>query len=797
MIGGSFFQGTAIEDATGIIGEIDPDAVVTDIETQITSNGYMACALLEYDRLSGEIDCLGGTHIESIDTNVTLFDFQSYPIAYDLPVSNILLSNNSSNSDMSDIRPGLKPLQFDADGNRYVKASLYNVTTGEYGNPGIIKISPDNVASQIFSLDSINVLKYFVLSNGDIAYTYSNLTNPGDRGIQMHQDGNHLNISDSTSFQADTASTLIINNNLTVSRTDGGGFNQLPLSYNDKSPRSNPFFLSDDGSLYGCVNFDDFGTDQTVSLLPYREDPLFEGCNTGLIAQGHRVSSEEIPIGTLGTTEIIRVLRLSDGTVFDVFSSDDYPNADRYNINTLAYGSNTIIFAADRTTAPTGAVIGEIDVSKLSQALPEAEYLTLNEVGSSVAASNSVRDITPLPIIEPTGTAAAPKVTDVFFNDHEHSQIGVEFSEFMNKASVGDALSLQENSNPVEFIPFWIYKNLFLMADTNGFDDANGDNVIDKEDYQAYQHSTPYDLNIDPSIAMDIAGRLMNTATDPNTSHQFTFTDRAAFYATGLSHSDLEQQSFADGKIGRLTYGDCNDCNVDKQHDWQDNQMGIENYWGHYHDNRYIKLTDITLNAATLSHRVEFDFYSFSYFGLAIKNSSHDDSASDSVTNGWALYWQFNANTEDNPINPILSYINSPATGFYIQPNGNDGEINSFNSSRASSDHFKRDSWARYRVDLINSQIEISVLNPATDQFELVTSTAQPILANGDTAEFWFMFQSIQNQEIDNIRLVNLLDASTEGDLIAETDFEDEDDPFGAFNSLQTMGTKDFAPVSW
>ncbi len=801
-------QGIVIENASGIVGEIDPEVVVTEIETQLTSNGYMACQLLEYSRLSGETDCLGGIHIESINTNIFLFlDFNSYPISYDLPVSNILLTDKSY-TDMSGVRPGLKPLQFDADGNRYVMGSLYNASSDEYGPEGIIKISPDNIANQVFSLDSIDVSKYLVLPNGDIAYSYNNLADFNDRGIKVFQNGNHLTISDKTNFQADTASTLIINYDLfpgfnyklVVSRADGSGFNELPLSHNDRKLGNNPLILSDDGSLYGCVSKSDFPFRETVSLLPYRERPLFEGCDYGLIAQGHHVSAEEIPIGNLGATELIQVLRLSDGTIFEVFSSDDYANADRYNVNSLAYASNTIIFAADRTTTPTGAVIGEIDVSKLSQGKTEAEYLTLHEVGSSVAASNSVRDITPLPIIEPTGTAAAPKITDVPFNAHEHSQIGLEFSEFMNKASVGNALSLEENSNPVEFIPFWIYKNLFLLADTDGFGDANGDNIIDKEDYQAYQHSIPYDLNIDPNIAMDIAGRLMNTATNPNTSHQFSFMDRAAFYATtGQSLSDFDQQSFASGKFARLRDARCNACIIDAEEAWQTGMDGIKNYWGMYHGDRYFKLVDIPLNAAALSHRVEFDFSSNDFgdqFGLAIKNSSHVNSASGNSSNIRQLTWLYNADTEINPIDSSLPQVNSPATGFFIIPSTNNGRIETYNLPDTSSNHIKMASWARYRVDMIGGQIEISILNPATNLFELITSTDQPILANGDTAEFWFMLQ-LSPYEIDNIRLVNLINASTEGNVIAETDFEDEDDPFGAFNSLQTMGTKDFAPVSW
>ena len=113
-----------------------------------------------------------------------------------------------------------------------------------------------------------------------------------------------------------------------------------------------------------------------------------------------------------------------------------------------------------------GAVIGQIDITLLAQGAPESEYLTLEEVNSVTASTNSVRQISPLPILKPDSTAVAPKVIQYLTTINEPTQIGLEFSEFMDRKTVLDNLSLtaSDSNTQIEYIPVWVFKNLYLLA---------------------------------------------------------------------------------------------------------------------------------------------------------------------------------------------------------------------------------------------------------------------------------------------------------------------------------------------
>ncbi|MEK9765728.1 MAG: hypothetical protein VW274_04550, partial [Thalassolituus sp.] len=293
------------------------------------------------------------------------------------------------------------------------------------------------------------------------------------------------------------------------------------------------YYVTDEGKVYGCRYLEvDQGNGNyqrgqyIVQVLPYAPFSEFaiEDCNFGTMSQGHRVEARTVSIGNLGTTQVLDITRLTDNATYTIFEAEDYASVARYSITSIAYGSNTVIFSADRTSAPVGTVVGEIDIQKLSQGLPESEYLSLRDVGSSIAASNSVRNIAPLPIIEPGTTAAAPKITDVFFNESVYSHVGFEFSEFMNKESVMAAMTFtDQDSMDVTYIPFWGYKNLYLIPDLNGLGDANDDGVIGSDDYMPFQAGQTYNVSFDTNAAMDVAGRLMATNPKPNAVHSFNF----------------------------------------------------------------------------------------------------------------------------------------------------------------------------------------------------------------------------------------------------------------------------------
>ena len=484
---------------------------------------YFSCSLIEVDRQGGPMDCVGGTTVA--DATVNIF-WESFPFKLKTAKFNRGDSyyGNYDLESFEKIRPGLRPLQFDDAGNLYTLTSRFNTDFGYYSGRELTRITPNGELEQVIGLDSTNVDTFLALSNGDIVTKVSNYNNSGAQGIYLIQQGSMIRVpnTDYNDFQADTGSTFIVNGKLYKSLPGGNGFTSIPIQWNNQNISST--YLTDEGELYGC----DYDSN-IVKVYPFKaevvvpHDPNNWNCDFSTISFGYRVAIETIDIGTLGTTEIISILRLSDGTKYEIFREENYSDKPRFDITNLAFGGNKIIFSADRNTSPIGTVLGVVDVTLMGQGKSVDEYMELTDVQSSVAASNSVRKITPLPVIEPSTTVSAPRIIEEYHNPAENSHVGFEFSEFMNKETVLNSLSLKNNGTDVEYIPFWGYKKLYLIADTNDLGDNNNDNKVDDADYQPYLDGQTYNIEFNTNVAQDVAGRTMSTSTNPNATHTFEF----------------------------------------------------------------------------------------------------------------------------------------------------------------------------------------------------------------------------------------------------------------------------------
>ncbi|WP_300426991.1 hypothetical protein [uncultured Thalassolituus sp.] len=722
-------------------------------------NDYVSCSLVAIDRLNGDIDCVGGSEVIDAELN---FLYQSFPIQLRTAKFKPRDTYESELDAYEEIRSGLKPLQFDDAGNLYSVTRHYDSNNVSYREE-LTKITPTHSLEQVISLDSIDVDSFLAMANGDIAANLSGSNN----GIFLIQDGDIIKVDDSYTFKSDTGSTLIIDGYLVEPRDDGG-FARTPLSWDGRS--LNEFYLDDEGFLFGCLRDKGY-----VRVLPFDDHVSIPSedysCDIGIISQGHHVREMEIGIGNLGTTEIIEITRLSDGLIYNIFEEEDYTNADRYNITNIAYGANKVIFSADRTTSPVGTILGEIDIQKLSRGLTPDEYMTLTDVNSSTAASNTVRKITPLPIIEPTSTASAPKISEVYFNDTEHSHIGFEFSEFMDKASVIDSLSLQESQIDVEYIPFWGYKKLYLLADTDGLEDNNSDGTVDSNDYKAYQAGKNYDVVFDINTAMDVSGRLMSTNTSPNSNHALTFAPRSAFYAaysTELNSHAAKLRKSAGSLVD--PYSDSNNYRA---------------YWnlspGSFYASRAYKVIQLTesLDAddrplARANYRIELtiDCHSGDY-GLGLRDA--DITATDSY---FSYYWS----------------SESEVKGFSWGCSRMQGSIYSSGYSDQSTSTLLAEGVKQIRIDIFDSTMNFYVFNIDSNSYESLLYSDDAPTIDG-IADLWLASNGSEHQTLDNLRITHLTkDGSgnlVEGDVFAETDFEDLIDPFGAFSSMRIPATNE------
>lgn len=754
---------------------------------------YISCSVIEYDRLTGNTDCLGGSHLQEV--GIYLQGLGWIPVQ--MPVQNLQKFNSSWYSSLEkfdQIREGLKPIQFDNEGNIYTLAYRYLEENEWYwGVPEIVKIDPENNLSSIIEFDTLSIERFVVFNNGDVAYEWYD--RESTYGISIYKDGNHLILTGDdyypgdNSFSADHGNTLVVNNSIIYSN-ESGGYDELPLTWNGNEIDS--IQLSDDGYMYGCISYyDNEYKSRIVSVLPFLEAPVLENCDYGMISRGHQAIAKEYELVGYGTSEFIQIKRLSDQIEYQLLKAES-PKDARYRITTIAYGAGSVMFSGLRTTAPASAVIGEINISKLSQGLDESEYLVINDVSSAVAANNTVRKITPLPVIEGL-SGAAPKVTDVFFNKYDHSQIGLQFSEFMNKAKVMEALSLSQENESVPYIPFWINKNLFLIADTNGFGDANGDSIRDGKDYQSYLPNKPYQLDLDTSVAIDLADRLMASSTAPNSSHTFTFENQILFeFSEGVA--ELINKDIYGQKTFAETVGSSESSyfKFATQNQTEEAPILRVNF-------DLLAYTDIN-NGKLMFDLEKKNSYKW-FFAISESNNQREASSQRMYLDGMVLSkWEAPWPVEN--YNDAEDYLTSKASaiGFYYfesmaaAPSDDysfnyDPEYFPFNSSDSNSNELVESRWLSYELEITDSELILKVKNADGSYIELHRGEKQQ-LGTGDQMEFWLSFSLDNlNYRLDNLSISQWNADSSSFEVIKSSDFNAG---IEEFPGLQENATAEF-----
>ncbi|GLS25780.1 hypothetical protein [Marinibactrum halimedae] len=497
----------------------------------------LLCNIVEIDRETNNYSCLGETQTKTTELSISAPGFY-VSMEMEVEVANFIAGDpyywhEDVRTAYENIRPGLKPIQFDTEGNRYL---LGRPSLEESTNAQLLKIDDLGAVSNAFdvNIDSQQIDSFVVLADGNIAFRYINTaSNYYERILAMYMSdtGARIDLPEnywSETYQVDEHNTIVADGFLFQPNAQNG-INQLPLTFRG-IPVNNRVVIERDGSVYTCLYTyeNSESRERLYRVLPYHAEPLSESCyfnnwssyQKTLVDSGYFIFSEDIQAGNFGNTSVIRLQSLSDGTEFGVFQYDTFDaNTPRYTIHEVSAFDGQLYFSGVRNTAPIGAVIGQVDLEKLVTGAPEEEYLSISDEDSSIASNAQVREITFLPSAEGTASGVAPKVDRVLSDPENLSFVNIEFSEYMNRESVINSLSLTHEEQPeLDFISFWGGRNLYLFGDSDGLEGVN-------EGERSFLSSEmPYRLDIDVFTAFDESGTAMSQSTDPNAEHEFTLT---------------------------------------------------------------------------------------------------------------------------------------------------------------------------------------------------------------------------------------------------------------------------------
>jgi hypothetical protein len=513
---------------------------------------YFYCNVLIYDRLIAELDdgtnpvsCFGGLY-ES-DLGILPFGYDNFLV--DMPFKYGKVSVTTSAFD--NIRAGLTPLQFDSAGNIYFHTSEFPYFLQEDERPStsdnnffrfptnVYKVSgeetPIITPMKSFDADQKSVGPDYISLDGSILTNITTFTENPDGFTDSETRVNILTLDESETrsfivlpesysfggpFNSASFGGLVVqNDSYTTVRSqrtllkviNDKNFAQVLLPNYDLGITSDeeqnifrsapvPTALTREGSLLGCIeeyNYEkDEATQYTISLLPFKsfKDFNIPTCDTETLATGFNATIEEVSSSTSSSYDTISIFSIDANATKVALEPGD--NGDLYEVTSVAIADKKVVFAGSRIN-PAGSVSGTIDLEKFFS--DDENAITITDERSNSAASNKIIGASDVPPVDSLTSGKPPVVEPdtIDYSEDRNQHIGITFTEPMNEQSVLDNLQLKDNQGgDVPFIPFWAYQSLYLIVDTDGFDDKNGDERIDDDDRTPFESGRTYTLTI-------------------------------------------------------------------------------------------------------------------------------------------------------------------------------------------------------------------------------------------------------------------------------------------------------------
>ena len=408
-----------------------------------------------------------------------------------------------------------KPLQFDSEGNIYVVGKPFTVSNEKiikkpYAR--LYKIQRGTFAATPLTQDNESVAFFTVLASGEPVVAISRQTG-FDLAVFVTKNGAtaRRTIASQISepfINLDTYRTLFYgssagnNKAVNIVRTSESNLERAVINYNTGTPTGYNLTVSsttyssliprrvisgDDGNFYTVFSATATNSDSALLIyqtLPFKRDAVAAIPVTGewwtwmknrplQIKRGVLYYATTQDRANIGSVDIIKVVRLTDGTTQSLFADKNY------RIDSWKALGDTLHFSGiDNDT--NQVVQGQVNTKKIAQQRDWSAAAWQNLIPATVTPSASARassilveDLESLAPQQPqTDTGMVPAVMTFQTTD---KSAALTFTKYMEKATVESKLNIEAKQSGIAkpgLFPVWGYQNLHLVYDTsNGLSD--------------------------------------------------------------------------------------------------------------------------------------------------------------------------------------------------------------------------------------------------------------------------------------------------------------------------------------
>jgi hypothetical protein len=473
----------------------------------------------------------------------------------------------------------VKPIQFDAAGNVYVKGiSLAALSEADFNSwntqvfndlldfnangwlfglandsfnelsAGMIRLGPnafdstDNTILKIGATNDVEVLgvttdaetsdAFLVMTDGKIVFKSSGNLNLWQRkgdGTSTRQiiGAMKSQYPFDSPFRVDEHNTILFNNEIfTTPNTTTTGFKKLSLaslfSKSFSTGAGTYSQVADDGNIYSVA------MRGIYRIIPFDPEPrvIMQAADPDNAQQKSRIASglalvvNETTLPQHGTLSSVQIGNLSSGEITTLFNpTDNDINLDAdlpyYQITNFKVTSSTAYFSG-LDLANNRSVFGEIDLAKFKQGLPESQFVRTTTIESATEANNKINDIEIVAPIQPDSeTGSAPIIISHSLDNFNNEGATIQFSKYMDRDDVESKLSFI-NQDTGAAVPFLTF---WVNKSLHLLPDLNDFTKIDgggNPDTKPLEVNTNYTLAIEGS-AFDAFGTFQLADGDTTT----------------------------------------------------------------------------------------------------------------------------------------------------------------------------------------------------------------------------------------------------------------------------------------
>ena len=421
-----------------------------------------------------------------------------------------------------------KPIQFDDNGHAYFLATTFGIennTTTASGEKARLYMFVNNSSSAI-SQDNEDVHFFNTVPNGEVVY-YKTITSSTETSTSLyirHLDGSvaRLTPDNVDYFTLDSNDVVAysdtISNGIKLVRSlDGDKVQKTILDTTRYEGKSQNTIFADDGNLYSVFESVNSTTGMNqvklYQVLPYDAeakvvidlgtDGYHSYSKTPIqVSKGYVYYSKVQEIFdtngvSMGNASIIYIVRLSTGDSYELLNPSDN-NGERIQLYNWRLSEKQLYFAGLNESRNV-MVTGEIDINQVTRDNNPMGAITINDSLSQSAqlVDAKINDIEiVLPTTPPQDAGHAPQlINGIQLTPTNPHSASMEFSKYMDKASVEQELTYTSNGVDVTYMPIWIYQTLHLVPDLDGIPgDEHTTPMIENSEYTISLSNLALDL---------------------------------------------------------------------------------------------------------------------------------------------------------------------------------------------------------------------------------------------------------------------------------------------------------------